>query len=131
MVPVLLVMRLFVPPVPLIFNAKSVVGPTFELRVQVEVAVSEGGSIWTEDGLQATLRPVAGLVELLIVTWPLNWSAGAPRPVKVTRTPALPPLLNMTLVVFEAILKPLTKILSVVAPTVGRPVGAIFSLKRS
>src|SRR3989442_14971001 len=59
MVLVLLVIRLFVPPVPLIVNAKSVVGPTFELRVQAAVSVSVGDTIWTVDLLHVTLRPVA------------------------------------------------------------------------
>jgi len=130
MVPVLLVIALFVPPVPLIFTAKSVVGPTLELRVHVEVAVSEGDTICTEDGLHETLTPVEAEVELPvapILTAPWNWNVEAPRPVKVTRTPLLPPLLNETLVVFETILKPLTKILSVVAVTVGKPVGDIES----
>src|SRR6266702_90661 len=80
--------------------------------------------------LHVTLTPVETEVELTvapILTEPWNWNVGAPRPLTVTRTPALPPLLNETAVVFEAMLKPLTKILSVVAVTAGRPVAAIES----
>jgi len=128
--PVLLVIALFVPPVPLIFTAKSVVVGTLELREQAAVAVSDGDTICTEVGLHETLTPVAAEVELPvapILTAPLNWNVGAPRPVKVTRTPAPLPLLNETAVVFETMLKPLTKILSVVPVTVGRSVADIES----
>jgi hypothetical protein len=82
--PVEFVMRLFVPPVPVIATEKVVVVVTVPDNVHVVVPVPAATRV-TEVGLQATPTPDGEEVEP-IATAPANWKLVAPRLVRVTPT---------------------------------------------
>jgi len=105
------VMALFVPPVPVIVTVKVVVDVTAELNVHVVVPVPPAVKL-TVPGLHPTVSPVEGRVVDAIATGPANWKVCEPRLASVTVTLALLPLANETVEELEAILKPLTRIVS-------------------
>jgi hypothetical protein len=83
--PVEFVMRLFVPPIPVIATEKVVVVVTVPDKVHVVVPVPAATRV-TEVGLQVAVTPVGLEVEPM-ATVPANWKLVAPRLVRVTRTP--------------------------------------------
>ena len=124
-----LVIRLFVPPVPVIVTENVVVEATVPVSVQVVVAVPPAVRV-TDAGLHEAVTPDGEEVEP-IATEPANWKVAAPRLVTVTPTSAVPPVLKVTLVVLATMLKPLMRIVSVPSVCCGRPVADIRSLYNS
>jgi hypothetical protein len=102
------VIRLFVPPTPVIDTVYMFA--CVELKVQVAVTLTPAASV--ADAGQVTMSPAGEDVELRVTT-PANpkVAAGLPRLVRVTSTPFPGPVVGkLTLVELEAILYPLIRI---------------------
>lgn len=103
-----LVMRLFVPPAPVMCTVKMVVVATVPVNEHVVVPVPAAAR-FTDAGLQVTDRPAGDEVELMATAPAKPLLAGTlSRLVRVTATPPLPPLGRATLVELDAMLNPST-----------------------
>jgi hypothetical protein len=102
------VIRLFVPPAPVIVTVYVFAA----VEVNEQVAVVKPPAVRVTEVGHVMMSPGGDDVDPSVTT-PANWKEVVPRLVRVTSTPPLAPELKLTLVEFEAMLKPLVRIVSV------------------